>query len=372
MDFEGLEEVAAYEGKQFVTDLEGPVTKNENVLELCDHFIEKGQKFFSIVSAYEDFLSNVLRRQGCKTGDAFRFVLPFLKAYGATDNQMHSFSKSHITVVPGADKTMRFAQELMASFIVSAGYEHYVSEVCERIGFPFENTYCTRLTMEAFKMDDWEVQVLKNYAREIAHMPMITVPSTAHSLRDLDPNDQVTVARLDEIFWQEMSDLPAYRFLIDVTPVGGDEKASSIVDICKKTGVGTEDTMYIGDGTTDVQALQLIKRGGGLPIAFNGNGHALRDAEIAVLTDNTVITSVLVEAFYKSGKEGVMTLVENWSLDFIKQSGIVHDYLVRELARLFPERLPKVVKVSAENLSALIEESARFREKVSEEGSSIA
>ncbi|MDD1744054.1 MAG: hypothetical protein LUO85_05450, partial [Methanomassiliicoccales archaeon] len=69
---------------------------------------------------------------------------------------------------------------------------------------------------------------------------------------------------------------------------------------------------------------------------------ATREAEVKVTSDNSVVTSVITEAFFKSGKDAVMSLVDEWSLQHIQTSGFVHDYLVRELARVFPSGLPKV------------------------------
>ena len=193
-------------------------------------------------------------------------ILPFLKAYGVTDNKMQEFSRKHISILPGADKAMRFAQELMAPFVISSNYEHFVSAVCEEIGFPFDNAYCTRVSLDSARIDDWESQILKNFAQEIALMPLLEVPVGARSMREFSPRDQQTIARLDEIIWQEMSDLSAYRLLNDVSIIGGDEKAASIVDICKKTGAGMEDTCYVGDDLVDLCLMSRV----GLAIAvFN-------------------------------------------------------------------------------------------------------
>jgi len=370
MDFEGLEEISAYEGKQFITDLEGPVTINDNPRDLCGHFIDRGQRLFAVVSRYDQVLARVIRRQGYKSGDHLRLILPFLKAYGVTDNRMQEFSRKHVKVVPGADKAMRFVQELMASFMVSSGYEHFVGAVCEEIGFPFDNVYCTRLSLDSVRIDDWESQILKNFAQEIALMPMLEIPPGARSMREFPAKDQQTIARLDEIFWQEMSDLSAYRFLNEVSIIGGDDKAASIVDVCKKTGVSMEDTCYIGNDVSDVQALALVKRGGGLSIAFNANESAVKEAEVLVLSSNAVTTSILVEAFHRAGRDGAMSLVESWTIPGIRDSGLVHDYLVRELERAFPKQLPRVVRITRENLEPLVQESLRFRERENSEAAS--
>ncbi len=361
MDFEGLDEANSAGWRQFITDCEGPITKNDNTLEICKEYIDKGEAFYNNISRYDDILSDVAHRQGYKAGDALRLVLPFLKAYGATDAGMVEFSRKNLVLVPGAKKTMRFVQEFLSSFIVSTSYEHFIIALSEAIIFPLENIYYATLDLDSVRMDNWERESLKRMAKEIASMPPISIPDGARELSDLNSEGSKTVSRLDNIFWEEMTDMSSYQLLLDINPVGGDEKASSILDIRRRTGIGLEDTMYIGNGITDMQALQLVKEGGGLGISFNGNQYALREAEIAVVADNTVITSVLAETFNKAGSEGIWNLVDDWTLDNIKKSGYVHHYLVRELERTYPEALPTVSRITPKNVKQLAKKSLEIK-----------
>lgn len=364
MEFEGLEESTGLSTRQFVTDGEGPITKNDNAYELSCQLIENGDNFFALVSKYDDVLADVFHKRGYKAGDTLRLILPFLKAYGATNRKMIDLSRGSILLVPGAERTMRFVHEFMQSFIVSTSYEHYVGAVCEAIMFPFENVYCTKVNMDETEMEEWERLALKSYAKDVASMPMIEIPEGARWIEDFNERDQNTIRRLDEIFWKEMTDLPSYQLILEVNPVGGEEKAASIVDICRKTGASLEDTMYVGDSITDVQAFKLVRDGGGLAVSFNGNSYAVREAEVAVMSPDTVTTSVLAETFYKGGRESVMELIENWNMEHIRKTGIVHEYLVKELARIFPEQLPIVARVSADNMPQLSQMSSRFRKTV--------
>ena len=68
MDFEGLEEVVAYEGKQFVINMDGPITTNDNAFELCEHFVTDGAKLYAVMSRYEDLVSRTRRNQKSKVG----------------------------------------------------------------------------------------------------------------------------------------------------------------------------------------------------------------------------------------------------------------------------------------------------------------
>ncbi|MCX6650270.1 MAG: hypothetical protein NT131_01220 [Methanomassiliicoccales archaeon] len=364
MEFDMMDEAMPFEGKIFVSDLQGPVTANDNALEITSQLVENGERLYQALSRYEDVLANVVRKDGIKAGDTLRLILPFLKAYGATDSSLLRLSREGLKVVPGAGKTMRYVQEFMSSFIVSTSYEHYVGAACEEIGFPFENAFCTRLNMDMYEVEEWEVETLRNLAREIVRMPLINVPGNARNVRDLEPDDRLLVRRLEEIFWTEMTDLSSHQFISQVNPVGGDEKATSVVEICKRLSVALEDCMYVGDGVTDARALQVVRRSGGLAVSFNGNLHALQEADLAVMSENTIVTSVLAEIFYRAGRDGVLEAMEDWGHDSLRRSGLVHDYLLRECFHLYPEGLPEVRRVNKDNIQELLGSSLRIREKV--------
>ncbi len=359
-----MDEAFPFEGKILVSDLQGPITANDNAREITTAVVENGDRLYQAIRRYEKVLSNVSRKEGVKPGDSLRLILPFLKAYGVTDSSLLRFSKDNLRIVPGADKAMRFAQELMSSFVVSTSYEHYVGAACDHIGFPFENTFCTRLSMDMLDIEDWETETLQNMAQEIVRLPLLEVPDSASNVRDLSPDDRLVLRRLDDIFWTEMTDLSAYQLVSQVNPVGGDEKATSVVEICKRMSVPLEDCMYVGDGETDARVLQVVKRSGGLAVAFNGNLPALREAEVGVVSDNAIVTSILTELFYRGGREGVLEALEDWSLDGLRGNGVVHDYLLREFARTFPEGLPTVRRLDKMSLPDVAREGVPMREKV--------
>ena len=370
MEFDGLEEMMPFDGKIFVTDCEGPITRNDIAFELCVEFIENGEKIFNVLSQYEDILANVIKKDGYKSGDKLRLILPFLKAYGATDTRLVEFSRNHLKLVDGADKTLRYVQEIMSPFMVSSSYEHYVSAVCDLVGFPFENAFCTKVSLDSVRMDSWETDSIKHIAQDIVKMPVIEVARTARSVRDLSQDARRTVQRLDQMFWNEMTDMQSYALMIDTQTVGDEEKASSVVEVCKKMGVPLEDCMYVGDSGTDVRALHLIRKGGGLAISFNGSKQAVREAEIAIMSTNTIVTSILAEAFYRTGRDAVLDLVDNWSVEGLRSSGLVHEYLLRELVRVFPGELPRVRRVSPAEINEIAEQSSRFRKGL--KGDSVA
>ena len=84
---------------QFITDCEGPISKNDNALELATNFLPEGEKFFTQLSRYDDFLA-LTGREGYKAGDTLRLILPFLKAYGTTDKKIvEYFSQRNLPII---------------------------------------------------------------------------------------------------------------------------------------------------------------------------------------------------------------------------------------------------------------------------------
>jgi len=192
---------------------------------------------------------------------------------------------------------------------------------------------------------------------------MIELPRNTTSLDQLPPQSRETIQRLDQIFWDAIPRMKMGRMLKDIHPVGGAEKAEAVKAIAKRIHCTLNNTLYVGDSITDVEAFQLVRGQGGLTLSFNGNEYAVRNAEIAVLSDNAVVTSVLAAVFADSGREGVLNLVEQWGYPAL--SHICADKtLLQTLSAASLEGLPTVEVVTSENRARLIEESSRFRKTV--------
>ncbi|MCW4054456.1 MAG: hypothetical protein NWE84_06010, partial [Candidatus Bathyarchaeota archaeon] len=145
----------------FISDCEGPISKNDNAFELAAHFIPQGDNFFTLISRYDDILADIVKKPGYKAGDTLKLILPFLKAYGATNQGMTEYSSKNVLLVPGAKHMLQFVKTVMPSFIVSTSYEQYMHALCSLIDFPFENVYCTRLDLDKYKLEEKERKRLK-------------------------------------------------------------------------------------------------------------------------------------------------------------------------------------------------------------------
>jgi energy-converting hydrogenase A subunit R len=349
--------------KIFISDCEGPISKNDNAYELTEHFIPDGNSFFALVSKYDDVQADIVKRPGYKAGDTLKLILPFLKAYGATNEEIGNFSAGHILLVPGAEDMLSFVGNLMPSFIVSTSYEQYVHSLCSVVDFPPENVYCTKLDIDRYKVDNEEVERLRKLREEITAMSMIEIPDGDISLNDFSERDQKTTKRLDEIFWKEIAEMKSGKMFEDVNPVGGFEKARAVEDIIEKTESRLCDVMYVGDSITDVEPFRLVRDQGGLTVSFNGNRYAVREAEVSVLSSNTVVTSILADVFGRFNKTHAVELVQEWSYSALKRHHVTAT-LQKRIIELYPKTLPQVQIIAPDNKERLIKESSAFRKTV--------
>ena len=347
----------------FISDCEGPISKNDNAFELTAHFIPEGDKLFANISKYDDVLADILRKPGYSAGSTLKLVLPFFKAYNVTDKQMEDFSEKNIVLIANSKNTLQHVMGVADAFIVSTSYEHYIRALCKALAFPYENTYCTKLSLDKYVITRQEKKRLKEIAKEISQMQIITIPPKAKKIEDFLRNDQMAIQRLDEIFWNEILKMISGKLLTDVVTVGGEQKAEAIRDAVKRLSAKLADVMYVGDSITDVEAFKLVRANGGLTVSFNGNGYAVKNAEVAVLSENNVITGVIADLFCRFGKEKTMNALRSWSYESLEKSG-VDDALLRQLSGFYPDALPKAQIVTAENTEMLVKESSEFRKKV--------
>lgn len=294
--------------KVFVTDCEGPLTKNDNAAELAEAFLPQGDRLFAKVSLYDDYLAEVVHKPGYKAGDTLRLILPFFKAFGLDNRSMTKFSRHNIEMIPGADCVLRDVSELIPVYIVSTSYSPYIKAVCDAMAFPFRNAYCTYVNLDDYPLPEGEKNVLRDIHATILDLPDFTIPSGATSPEDMSGEDMKTIEKLDTIFWTELPLMDIYRIVEEVSPIGGREKAAAIEAIAAVEGAEIHEVMYVGDSITDVDAFRLVNAGGGMTISFNGNDWAVKEAAFAVTSATALPIGWLATLFVNRGKRGFQDL----------------------------------------------------------------
>ncbi|MDD4810309.1 MAG: hypothetical protein PHY53_03920 [Methanobacterium formicicum] len=330
-------------GRKFVvSDCEGPISANDNAFELAGHFIEDGERFFQIVSQYDDILADEIKRPGYNAGSTLKLILPFLKAYGATNQNMKDFSQENVLLIPGARATLGLLQFIMPTYIVSTSYEPYIRALCDLTNFSFNQCYCTRLDLDSHPLGNADQEKLRQFRLSIVDNP------------DFE--------NLERIFWEELPEMEIYSLVEEVNPVGGEAKKEAVLDIMEKRSFQASDLMYVGDSITDVQPLNFAKENGGIALSFNGNEFALDNASIAAISDNTVITSVIADLFNRYD----LKVVQDFALSFEKdpEKAVQEHPLNPQLASKLVETNTRLEMVTENNREELKEESSKFRKRV--------
>ncbi len=356
---------------QLNMDCEGPLTQNDNAFELCEKFIPNGGKFFAIVSKYDDFLADVIKKPGYKAGDTLKLVLPFLKAYGVTDEDMEKFSQETLILLPGTQSMLPKVNDMLPSFIISTSYKPYIEALCQVTSFPMDHCYCTQVSLDEYEIAPGDADVLKDMSQEISQMEMIKWSSHAKGMQDLSSKQRKLVHRLDEIFWKQIPSMSIGRILNEVNPIGGTEKARAVTDSLEKTGLSLDRVIYVGDSITDVQALDLVKGAGGLAISFNGNRYAIEHAELAILSSNTSIIFGISSLCLKNGMDAVKNMFKSgpgridYDTLFAKLSATVTDHnMLVEIESTTKNGTLELYNIEACDMEELVCKSEKVRKEV--------
>ena len=299
-------------GRIYVTDCEGPLTRNDNAQEIAERFIPDGAEFFARLSKYDDFLADVIRRPGYNAGDTLRLVPPFFKAFYVTDEDVESFSAEQVLLVPRALKALDAVTALMPAYIISTSYTPYLRALCALAGFPLEHVRCTDLSLDAWDMPEAEADALRSTVGLVLARPVIEIPDGTSSAADLSPQDRATVAELDDLFWGWMDGKVSGEMVAAVRPVGGGMKLEALEQIVAAEGVEGGGVMYVGDSITDAPPLEAVKAWGGVSLSFNGNGYAIAAAEFAAASPDAEVQVQLARAFAKGGRDAVEAAVRAW------------------------------------------------------------
>lgn len=192
---------------------------------------------------------------------------------------------------------------------------------------------------------------------------MIEIPINVSSASDFSHRDQDTLERLDKIFWKELPEMETGKIITEVNPIGGPEKAKAVHRIRKKMDCSLNQVIYIGDSITDAPALKLVKENGGLSVSFNGNRYSIRESDVAVISSNAIVTSVIADVFSRLGKEETLKFVNSWNSSSLEKFG-VFEKLKKMMNSLFFDCFPQVEQVTPNNMERLITQSSAFRKNV--------
>ena len=229
--------------KSFITDCEGPLTLNDNAFELCAHFIEGGDELFKILSLYDDYLVDEVKKDNYKAGNTLKLILPFFVVENLKNEDLINFSQEHIYVVNDSKFLLKYLQNAMNTYIVSTSYGQYIEAVSNFMEFPFGNTYYTDVDMDELNLNDGEILKITEFKKQILENPK-------------------NYGLFDDIFFNEIPKMGIYKNIKNIDVIGGEGKKLAIDDIIANDNIDINEILYIGDSITDVEPLRFAREHG--------------------------------------------------------------------------------------------------------------
>ncbi len=363
-EFDTLDELGFVSDKQFICSCWGFLTRNNGTRDICDRFIRNGGHFYDIVSRYDSLCAYVLSREEGRSGNLMKIISPFLKAFGASDLQVHNTSAESLELMPEAGHTIRHAMNVMPGFITTGLYEHDVMNICDALGIPMGNISYTDLSLDSEDMTRPEGRILRDLASDITSLRL---PRTEYPLNvpmELDPLDVRVLKIMDKVV-EDMKSLESTQAMMrSMSSIGSNEKAYTLLEIRRRTSIDLDGTAYVGSHASDYQAMELVNESGGLSISFNGDDFAVRGSTIAVLSNDCTVAGVLLQEFYNSGIEAVTDLVENWNRKYLKERTFSDPHLVNAMLKVNSRKLPEVFIVDRDNVNEIAEKSSAYRKRI--------
>lgn len=336
--------------KSFITDCEGPLTLNDNAFELANHFVDNGGELFKILSLYDDYLVDEVKKPNYKAGNTLLLILPFFLVENIKNKDMIEFSRNNIFTVSESKFLLDYLKERMNTYIVSTSYGQYIEALANYMDFPFENTFYTKVDVDALDITDDEISKIIEFKDQILE----------------NPEDYEL---FDSIFFNEIPKMGFYNLIKEVDVIGGEGKKLAIDKIIDNDSIDINEILYIGDSITDVEPLRFARDHDGISISFNGNIYPLKEAEIAIISPSAITTAVIANIYADNDKKVVLDFIndyndENNLEELFKKYDI--DYNVKEeFFKVFENYDKPIIKiVNQENFDEILEASTKMRNEI--------
>jgi energy-converting hydrogenase A subunit R len=285
----------------YITNCEGPVSKNDGTREVAEAFLPEGGRLFTLLKQFDVYLGDIEKIKSHVYGNSLKYILPFLKAANVTDKDVREFLNQHISIMSGTKEMFVSIQEKMETYIVSTSYIHHMEAIAKYLGLESANTYSTRVSFDGYTMGEREQKMFTGLTSAFLQLP----PISWNEAGVVPPDGQFAIDSLKAFLFERLSTLSVNQWLKGIQIMSGVAKADAVLDIAKRSNVSLEDIIYVGDNITDVNALSLVREQGGLSISYNGSKQAVLHAEYIVVSKNTDILKEIALTFCQSGKKDI-------------------------------------------------------------------
>lgn len=309
--------------KVLFTDGEGPIVFKDLAFDVMGRitFIGEvpGHNFFSVLSLYDDYQAEI-GTEGYQAGDTLALVVPHWLTHAITDRDILEESRGAQLVQGVKEYIEGLKRDGWEVRIISTAYRPLWNLVGQHLGIPPERIACTELNLsrlkERFYSPDF-AQVVNEAEKEIISL----MPQFDRARKQVEggtPVEKVFINEgpaaqirevLDQLYWRELPRL-GYKTLETVAVMGGRRKLGAFRKFATEIQAPLRAIAYVGDSITDDAVHKFLAKEGGLPIAFNGNFYALRNARAAMATTDANFLRPLLDAWAEQGMRGVVSFVK--------------------------------------------------------------
>lgn len=364
-EFDPTNDLGLFPDKSFVASCHGFLLRNDPVKDLCERYIDKGRNFLKVLRRYDDLTAYILGREEAVAGNSVKWAVPFLKAFGATDNGIYTWCRDHMDLVPGSCQAMRYITNLMPSALLASEYEHAIMPLNDALEAPDCNIECTALSMDSATFGRSDSRRLRELAAEISSLKVPSVKYEIDVPMEVDEADVRIITTLDNIFQEEIPGISCAMSLMEsIDPLNSFKKGYSLVNLRKETNIDFDSTVFVGSDHTDFQSLDLVRDQNGLAIAFNGEEFAVRGCNVCVNSNDSTVVAVLTQEFFNGGIQSVTDLVNNWNRQYLKKADMPDRHLMDCMLKAHPRKLPEVHMVDKHNVEEISKTSETYRSKI--------
>jgi energy-converting hydrogenase A subunit R len=356
-----------------ISDWEGPWVIADHAFEVAKKGIWNGEKLFSIISEYDDYLAYIRKKVGYEPGDTLALIAPFLIAYNVHSGFLLEVAKENANFIDGALEAIRVLEKIGHPIkIISTSYCQYVYYTTALAGIPKTNVRCTMFEIDKYirKIIDEDKKFVREKVKQITGYPKLGISPTL-SENQLNSTVREAIRELDCFFWDELPNTGFKEVLEEVKPLGGYRKYQALLDFSKDQNEDLSACVVIGDSITDWVMLKNVKEAGGLAISFNGNEYAVRNSNVALISDTCLITPIIIDLFMKKGLSAVKELTKNWTYENLRKAvrnqwinSFLFENLIKRVNRKTKVEFPLAVWIDEQNLEETVRKSMEMRKKV--------
>jgi len=330
--------------KLFFTDWEGPWVTTDFAFEISKLLFKNS--FFERLSQYDDYLSYIKRKEDYEAGDTLKLLAPFLIASGVTSEKIKELSRKIVNFVPDAEISIKYIK--IKPVVISTSYSQFLEESTGMLGI---NAFIhgTEFNPEEFRIKEEDVKMLNEAVDSISSLPEIKIKPGMKE-NELDESSMEGINWLNEFFWEKIMNSSFGDVLRSVKATGGERKREIVQNYVENFNI--DEILAIGDSISDHAMLKWVKEEGGIAISFNGNEYAIKNSNVAVVSDTAFGEVALIDVFARKGIKGVLKVVRKAGINLIDDG--VSKYL----------HSTKFYWIEDSNIEEIIEESGRMRRKL--------